>query len=135
MLQLSARLPFSIDDVYGGFAKVTGLLTVEEDALFLEFQTKDNILGGLIKSAPRELMVPMKELDSVECVSKWTGTRFFVRVRRLSLLDGMPNVENGEVKLKIKRKNKQTALNMASKINLRISELRLDPSERGESFL
>lgn len=135
MLQLSSRLPFTIDDVYAGFAQVSGILTVEEDALFLEFQTKDNILGGLIKSATRELMIPLEELDSVEAKSKWTGTRFFIRTRRLASLDGLPNVENGEVKLKIKRKNKETALTMASRINLRISELRLDPSERGDSLL
>ncbi|MEO1449948.1 MAG: hypothetical protein AAFV07_10505 [Bacteroidota bacterium] len=135
MLHLSSRLPFSIDDVYGGFAQVTGILTAEEDAIFLEYQTQDNILGGLIKSSTRELMIPLQELDSVEARSKWTGTRFFIRVRRLASLDGLPNVENGEVKLKIKRKNKEVAISMASRINLRISELRLDPSERGDSFL
>ncbi|MCB0840951.1 MAG: hypothetical protein KDD99_29990, partial [Bacteroidetes bacterium] len=66
MLIERTRLPFSIENVYGGFAKVNGILSVRKDILILEFQVKENVFGGLVKSRPKELNIPFRDLESVE---------------------------------------------------------------------
>ena len=134
MLSERTRLAFSIENVYGGFAQVGGLLRLTNDILIMEFQTKDSIFGGLLKSRAREVRLPLLEIESVEYRKKWFSTHIIIRVYRMGYLDNVPGSENGEVKLKLKKKDRNTAQNLVSHMNLRLSELRLDAQDRGEDF-
>ena len=130
MLIERTRLPFTIDNVYGGFAKVNGILSIRKDILILEFQVKENVFGGLVKSRPKELNIPFGDLESVEFKKNWFVANFYVRVYRLQDVSDIPGNEDGEIKLKIKRKDREKAATMASHIALRISEIRLDMMDR-----
>lgn len=134
MLTDRMRLAFSIENVYAGFAKVTGILRVANDILSLEFETKENIFGGVLKSKPKKVNIPLMELESVVLKKTWFSTKVIIRVLQLGLLNDVPGTEKGEAIIKIRRKERQTAETLISKINLRISELGLDPHERGEGL-
>ena len=115
-----------MDNLYGGFAKLNGILSVVKDIVVLEFQVKENVFGGLVKSRPKELNIHLKEVDSVEFKKNWFVANFYLRTVKLQHLDGLPGGEDGEVKLKIKRKDRDRAKQLASYMALRLSEIRLD---------
>lgn len=129
MLQSATRVPVTLGDLYGGFAKATGLLILDGENLILEYQIKDELFGAL-KGKPRSFRIPLNVLDSVEYKKNLFGTKLMIRVLRLRDLEGIPNSEKGEVKLKISRKDRLQAEAFVSQINYRLSEMRLD--EMGE---
>jgi hypothetical protein len=131
MINPRIRLPFKLSDVYGGFAEVQGILSTEPDAIVLQFQVKDSVIG-LVKSPPKELKIPFSEIESVEYKRNIFVSRFFIRVHSLSVLDGFPDNKDGEVRLKIKRTHKETARNAASHLSLQLSEYRLAELESYE---
>jgi len=128
------RLAFSIENVYAGFAKVTGILRVVNDILSLEFETKENIFGGVLKSKPKKVNIPLLEIESISLKKTWFSTKLIIRVFNLGMLNDVPGTEKGEAIIKIRRKERKTAEALISKINLRISELGLDPHERGDGL-
>lgn len=134
MLTERMRLAFSIENVYAGFAKVTGILRVVNDILSLEFETKENIFGGVLKSRPKKVDIPLLELESIELKKTWFTSKVIIRVLRLGMLNDVPGTEKGEAVIRIRRKERATAEAMISRINLRISELGLDPHERGDGL-
>lgn len=135
MLTTRTRLPFTIENVYGGFVKVNGILRVEQDILILEFQMKDNLLGGVLKGKPKVVTIPLTNVESVEFKKNWFFANMYINVYRLEDISELPNNDNGAVKLKIRRKARERAKQIESRLGLRISELKLDPHERGEGFI
>ncbi|MDP5172741.1 MAG: hypothetical protein NWR72_21060 [Bacteroidia bacterium] len=125
MLQPHIRVPFIIDDIYGGFAKASGLLRIESDALLLEFQVQENLFGGLMKGKPKVFRIPITALDSVEFKKTWFNSKLIIRVMRLRDLDGVPGAQEGEAKLKIRKQDRERAKEIASQVSIRLSEIRL----------
>ncbi|MDX1908615.1 MAG: hypothetical protein SF053_16380 [Bacteroidia bacterium] len=127
------RLPFSID-VYQGLGRLDGLMSLQQDVLVLEFQIKDTLVGG-IRSRPKTLHLDLNEVDYVKYSQNLFGARFVIQAHTLAAVAAIPTADKGEVRLSIARKDREQARRMESHINLRISELRLDVHERGESLL
>ena len=125
MIQPTLRVPFTIDDLYAGFAKASGLLRIEQDDLLMEFQVQDNLLGGIVKGRPQGFRIPIEALDSAEYKKNWLGSRVIIRVQRLSDLEGVPGAERGEVKLKIRKEDRTRAQDLIGQLNIRLSEFRL----------
>ncbi|MEZ4775882.1 MAG: hypothetical protein R3D00_22060 [Bacteroidia bacterium] len=125
MLSERTTLPFTIDNVYAGFAKVSGILSVVRDHLILEFQVSD-VIGGIVKGRPKEIRIPLRSVEQVVFKKNWFVANFYVRVYRMTDLQDIPNNQAGEVKLSITRKNRERAIQLASSINLRLSELRIE---------
>lgn len=125
MLPSTTRVPVSITDLYGGFARATGLLILESDSLILEFQVKDEILG-VVKGKPKSFKIPLVALDSVAYSQNIFSAKVELRVKRLRDLEGIPNAEKGEIKLKIARRDRQRAKEFVSSANYQLSEIRLD---------
>lgn len=125
MLPSTTRVPVSITDLYGGFARATGLLILESDALILEFQVKDEIFG-VVKGKPKSFKIPLLALDSVAYSQNIFVAKIELRVKRLRDLEGIPNAEKGEIKLRIGRKDRKRAKEFVSSANYQLSEIRLD---------
>ncbi|WNJ17299.1 hypothetical protein [Pontibacter sp. G13] len=134
MLTSKTRLPFTIENLVGGFARANGVLQVVKDRLEVEFQTQDTVIGK-IKSEPKMVAIPLTEIDSVAFKSNWFGASMTIRVLDLRLLQQLPKSEDSEFKIKVNKKDKDKATSLESVINLRISELKLDPQDRGDSIL
>lgn len=124
-MQSRIRVPFSIEDLYGGFAKASGLLRLDGPHVMMEFQVEENLLGGLFKGKPQVYRIPVSALDSVEFKKSWFVTRLILRVVRLHDLEGVPGAKEGEVKLKIRKQDRERAAEIVSQINIRLSEIRL----------
>lgn len=124
MLTGTQQIPFSNDDVYSGLAKLDGILTVSKDHIDLEFQTQDAVFG-VVKSKPKNLHIPLLELSSFIYKRNLFISRIIFRVTKLKFVKDFPKSEQGEIKLKIKRKYKKEARQIESFVTYRISELRL----------
>ena len=127
-------LHFTTDEAYQGFAEVKGILKAEKDRLILEYQMKDAIIG-FIKSAPKFLEIPFEELVEVEYKINWAKSRFRLKVNSMRVLGEFPVENDGIISLKIKRKQKQSAKELASWINLRLSEYRLEQMDNADDTL
>lgn len=131
MLLPGHRLPFVIDDIYSGLARVNGLLSLSRDNLTLEFQTQDNIVG-ILKGKTGERKLSIRDLYQIEVKSSWFGRSFIIRPSSLSVIRDFPGANDSELKLKIKRRDLQSAKEIASYVNLRISEIRLEEMDNEE---
>jgi hypothetical protein len=124
-------VPFSIESVYG-LARVSGLIRFQEDSLFLEFQSKDAVFG-VVKSGLKEIRLPLADVPDVEFQRGWIESHLRLRVRRMALLSDLPGAEPGEAVLKVARRHRDAASELASRVLLRLSEMRLeaaDPTQR-----
>lgn len=128
------RLHFKHDDAYGGFAEVNGVMRADETALVLEYVTKDAILG-VVRSDPKTLTIPYSQIASVEYKRTWFKSRFRILINSIEILQQFPASGDGMISLQIKRKFKQTAADLASHVNLLLSEHRLDAFGGGFSSL
>lgn len=95
-------IPFHFDS-HGGLGEVKGLARMDEYGLELQFSTRD-ALFGVIKSDLRSLRVPFDALLSVRYSAGflWLMPSVQLRVRDLQVLAGLPESEDGRVKLCIK---------------------------------
>jgi len=118
-------LPFSFANVYEGFAKAQGILRVDENALTLEFEIKDNLFG-VLKSGIKEVIIPIQYIDAVTLNKSWLRTALVVRVQSLKLLGHIPKHNQGQLWLYISRKDRNIASNFASCLRLKISENQLE---------
>ena len=103
-------VPIILDDVYKGFANGQGLLRHEDDHICLEFQISDAVVG-LIKSAIKEIRIPIRDLVSVTLVKSWFPfrTNIVIQAKRLEVLREVPTAESGQVRLGIARKDRPAA--------------------------
>ncbi len=130
MLVSQIRLPIAMSEVYSGFAEANGLMYVAKDTLIIEFLVKDAFIG-VVKSKPKRIHLPFKEIVSIEYKRNIFISRVLLRVASIDYMDSIPGDHKGEIKLKVKRKDKELALRLVSHINLRISEIRLDMMDEG----
>ena len=117
-------IPFSID-AYEGLADVEGLARFEADVLTLEFQTKDAFFG-MVKSGVKEVHLSLTDLVSAEFSKNMFRAILKLRARSMMLLEEVPGSNRGEVKLRFARKYRDEAHTLASQLQLRMSERKLE---------
>lgn len=112
-------IPFKTTDIYNGFAEGEGMLHANDKEVVLEYLVKDAVFG-VIKSDPKKLRIPYRELGEVRFKGSFWGSRFKLHVSNFQLLSQYPASKNGIIKLKIKRAFKRKAIEMETYINTRI---------------
>lgn len=105
-------VPFSIE-FFGGLGRCEGLLQDDGDHVVLEFQNKDTV-AGILKSAVRQVRVPLKDLVSVTLTKGWLGTSWLgvtivLQAARMDTLKDVPGMSQGRIELKVARKNRDVA--------------------------
>ncbi|MEM6343915.1 MAG: hypothetical protein AAF927_08545 [Bacteroidota bacterium] len=118
-------LHFTTEEAYHGLAAVSGMMRLGKNQLILEYQVKDALVG-MLKSEPKELVIPFENLVEVVYKLNWAVSRFKIQVNSMHILGKFPVGKEGVITLKIKRKQKQAAKELASSINLKLSEYRLE---------
>ncbi len=118
-------IPFSISDAYEGLADVEGLARFEADVLTLEFQTKDAFFG-VIKSEVKEVQISLADLVSADFSKNMFRATLKLRVRSMALIEEIPGAKRGELKLRFARKYRDEAYTLASQLQLRLSEHKLE---------
>lgn len=117
-------LPFEFEDVYHGFAVSKGLIKINKDYLIFEYQISDNFFS-LIKSDVKTVNIPHKKIINVQLKKNWFSTKLLFSFNSISVLNQFPSSPK-ELILKIKKDNRQLAESLISRINLRISEIKLE---------
>ena len=118
-------VPFSISDAYEGLADVGGLARFEADILTLEFQTKDAFFG-IIKSDVQNVQITLSDLATVHFAKKMFRATLTLRVYSMVLIEKIPGAKRGEIKLRFARKYRDEAHTLASQLQLRLSEHKLE---------
>ena len=128
MPPLTKSVPFKSDDLYSGFAEMSGMLHVERTHLELEFEVRDSIMG-VLKSGAKELKLSYHDLDRAVYKKTWFTSRFQIFVKRMKTVSDFPGAKDGCIELKIKRKHKDALDEMETYVNLRIAEMGLERLE------
>ena len=118
-------IPFSISDAYEGLADVEGLVQFEADVLTLEFEAKDAFFG-VVKSGVKEVRLALTDLVSVDFSKNMFRATLKLRVRSMKLFEEIPGAKRGEVRLRFSRKHRDEAHSLASALQLRLSERKLE---------
>ncbi len=118
-------IPFQFTEIYAGLAESEGLLSLSPEALVLEFQIKDAIVGAL-KSKVKRIELRFADIDEVQLHTNVLGTSLTVVVDSLQLVEDVPNVKQGRFKVKVPRSHRKEAAALAREASIRVSELRLD---------
>lgn len=100
------RVPFTINELYAGFAKASGCISFEGRSLVLEFEVKDDVLG-YVSSGVKSVAVPLDNVASLQLVSNWFGWSNSIEIiaYRLSALENVPRSEQGRATLQIKQRD------------------------------
>lgn len=115
---------FEIPTVSQGFRIAKGLVKLAGEELQFEFQVTDAFLE-ILNSDVEEVTLPLRELQSVEFKKGWFSSKIVLEARSLRAFDDIPGTEQAECVLKIKRKDRDDAARLVSKIRLVMSEMRL----------
>ncbi len=119
MLTESISLPFTLREVYKGFAEGRGVLRANPDGLILEFQVKD-ALFGLLSSGVKEVGIRIDEIASIDLRKGWIRTTVIIRAVSLKTLCDVFGNEGAEIALRVSRKDRALAEELVSMLNLRI---------------
>lgn len=117
-------VPFEIPTVNQGFRIAKGLLKLVGEELEFEFQVTDAFLE-IISSDVKEVRIKLEELQSIEYRKRWIGAKILIEAKSLRVFDDIPGTEQAECVLHIKRKDRQDAERLVSKIRLVMSEMKL----------
>jgi hypothetical protein len=126
----ATRLPFSIPGTYQGFAAVAGLATLDGDALVLEFEVKDAVLG-LLRSGVEVVRLPVDDLASVSLDQSWLHADLVVRARSMRSVHELPGSRQGQVSLRIARRDRATAEEFTATLLRRIADKRRERLSSG----
>lgn len=114
-------IPFSISDVYGGFAETFGIIRLDKDAVVLELQTQDSLLG-VIKSDIKVRRLPFNEIETVTYKRGVFKPSIVIRARNLRTLENIPGADSGEVKIRFARKYREQAHRLAMDTAVHLSD-------------
>lgn len=103
---------------------VDGILSVKDNTLFFEFQKKDAVIEAY-KSDLMTAEVPFSDLQMVEFKKGLFSTKLILHGVNARALKDIPGNDLVSRTLKVKKKNREVAASIASKINLELSEMKL----------
>ena len=117
-------LPFYDDEQNGGFMMLEGILRIEKGKIHIEYQKKDAIVE-VVKSSVKSFAIDLNDIDLIEYKKKLFGARLILHAKRATVFEDFPGNELLIRILKVKRKNRDIAANVASNVNLLLSEMKL----------
>jgi hypothetical protein len=109
--------PYSIPfEIPGDFTNSSGILSLVDQELRIEFQTKDGFVG-LVKSAVKKIVIPLTEIMDIRFKKSWfRGGKILIQVGSMDLLKDVPNHESGIIRLHVKKQSKESAMNLVAEI-------------------
>jgi hypothetical protein len=125
------RFPFRISGVLNGLARTEGIARFERDAISLELETRDSLIG-IIRSGLREVSLPAGAIESLRMRSGPFRTRLHITAKSMRTFSRIPGQRGTELVLTFSTKHR-TALKLAvSNLRLRITECEIEEIERGD---
>jgi hypothetical protein len=112
-------LPFKIRGVFTGLVDVEGIARLENQSLCLEFRMA--VLTRL-KTNPKELRIPLEELEEAVFKNRFCLGFLVLRARRLASFKDVPGNATGELRLRCRREHWETARELASRLSMRTTK-------------
>ncbi len=116
-------VPFKVHDPNATVTETEGVLTLYEDHLTLQLETRDVFIGKFKQTS--EFNIPLEDISSAEFRRRWYGTSLTVQVRDIELLSKFPGSRLGRVRLKFRRRDRDAAQELATMIEDSLYDLRL----------
>lgn len=125
----SISIPFQLNGMYGGAARLEGFAALTPDGLALEYRLSDTIVG-VFTGEVQTCVIPFVELQRAAC-----GLGFFmpwlaISSRKMSTFDKFPTKEPGQLCLRVRWKHRRQLRALTSEINLQLSYLEADRYRR-----
>ncbi len=122
--QSEQSVPVQLLDAYAGMADCHGALRVTAEGLVLEFQGRDGFLN-MLKGGVQDVTIPWADVVDLKLQSNWFVTRLLLTVRSMKWLAGVPGANGCQVRMKVERRNRLLARQVAFAVNLRLCEREL----------
>lgn len=115
-------LSFTLNEpIFGGFGLISGMLSLTEDCLVLEYEVKDSILG-VIKSTPKKIKFQFSELISCDFNKSWFKSNLKIKTNIFLSTKGISGTNGNEINFKIQKSDSYLAYEFASVLNSKIAE-------------
>jgi hypothetical protein len=114
-------LPFKLKNVFEGLAESEGMVSLVDNSLRLEFQTRDSVFG-VIKSDVKEIKVSVDDIQDVQFKKGLFGDKIIIRASGMMTFKDFPNHKGGEIRLHLKKKDRHQAMMIVSDIQLAQAE-------------
>lgn len=117
---------YEADDVNVKVKEVKGIISYSADELLFEYKVYDAMGNGI--SNLSKFGIHIDNIKKVEYKKGFplTGGKLIIEANKWAFLEPLPGSEQGRIKLKIKRRDKGEAIRMSTKLNLYMSQKRLD---------
>jgi len=132
-------LPIKKQDVYGGFATLSGLTRASEDHLIVEYQVQDELFGWFDSNVIK-ISIPFHLIRNVTVEENWFTNKFTIHFNKLPKLRKPLKVRGNTLSFYIKKSNLEDAKKLKSHLMIAISERQLaamdeemDPLEASDS--
>jgi hypothetical protein len=119
------RIPFRLKGLYGGCAKLDGLVILSPEHLTLEYRMTDTIVGAFSGGVTTRT-IAWEDIERADC-----GLGFFMpwltlAARRLSVFDKLPCKDPSRLRLRIPWGHRRQLQALTSEINMHLSFLEAD---------
>ncbi len=114
---------FKVHDPNATVTETEGVMTLYEDHLTLQLETRDVLIGKFKQT--NEINVPLEEISSAEFRRRWYGTSLTLQVRDIELFSKFPGSRLGRVRLKFRRRDRDAAEELAGMVEDSLFDLRL----------
>ncbi len=116
-------VPFKVHDPNATVTETEGVMTLYEDRLTMQLETRDVFLGKFKQTS--EFNTPLEDISSAEFRRSWYSASLTVQVRDIELLSKFPGSKLGRVRLKFRRRDRDAAEELAGMIEDSLYDLRL----------
>jgi hypothetical protein len=117
-------VPVWLGEQLAGLVKCEGMLRDEGDDLVLEYQTKEALFGGVLKTKVQEARIPREILSSVRLEKTWFGlrTRLVIQSSRMAPVDHVPGMSRGRLVLRVAARDRAAAEQLVAALRLPASD-------------
>jgi hypothetical protein len=110
----------SLGSQYGGFAEGEGMLRDEGGHLVLEYQIKEALFGGVLKSHVHDVRIPRDTISSATLRKTWLGlkTELVIQTTTMRPIAEIPGMSRGQLVLGVAESDRPAAEKLIADLNL-----------------
>lgn len=110
-------------DVASGTIIIEGLISSSTNSIVLELQTTSNAMQ---KSEPLQHVFEIGDLQWVEFIQNVVRSRINLEAQKLSTFADVPGARQNQLRLNVARKYRDRAADLATHLQIILTEMRLD---------
>jgi len=120
------KIPFISETAYWGLAKTTGFISVDESGIGIEYQISDNLFD-VFRSEVKDIEISYDTIQNIRFKKGWFfGGKLIIELNSIKNLGRIPLLEETEIKVRIRRKNRELARDFAVSSQLEMSTNKLN---------